>query len=187
MKLLVAYGTTEGHTRTIALRITEWVRAQGIEADVIDTATVPDSPEIDRYDAYILTGSLHMSKHQASLVHFVKEHLWAINDKPNAFISASLSAVISDDVHMHDANVCIEAFLNDTGLIPTASCPVAGALLYTKYDWLKRMLMRMISKSQGGDLDMSQDFEYTNWEALKDFVDDFVESKVRVRHPSLVP
>lgn len=41
------------------------------------------------------------------------------------------------------------------------------ALLYTKYDFFKRFLMRIISKRSGGDTDTSRDFIYTDWDKLK--------------------
>ena len=51
---------------------------------------------------------------------------------------------------------------------------VAGALLYTKYDFLKRFIMVQIVKGEGGDLDTSRDYEYTDWDDLKSVIEAFV-------------
>ncbi len=51
--------------------------------------------------------------------------------------------------------------------------PVAGALLYTKYNFLVRFVMRRIAKKGGPETDTSRDYEYTNWAALDKFVDEF--------------
>ncbi len=56
---------------------------------------------------------------------------------------------------------------------------VAGALKYLEYDFLKRMIMRMIAKKEGRDTDTTKDYEYTDWEALRGFCDEFVANHAR--------
>ena len=56
-----------------------------------------------------------------------------------------------------------------TGLDPDAVGMFAGALVYTQYGWFKRHMMRAIVKHEGGDLDMSKDYEYTDWDAVTGF------------------
>ncbi len=65
-----------------------------------------------------------------------------------------------------------DAFFAETGWHPAAVHHAAGALRYTKYDFLKRLLMRHIAAKEGGDVDTSEDHEYTDWEALAAFVQD---------------
>ena len=48
----------------------------------------------------------------------------------------------------------------------------AGALVYTRYGWLKKRLMRSIAKRDGSDTDMSRDHEYTDWDAVDEFARD---------------
>jgi menaquinone-dependent protoporphyrinogen oxidase len=48
-------------------------------------------------------------------------------------------------------------------------------LLYTKYNFLKRGLMKSITKKQGGDIDTSRDFIYTDWDAVDAFAREFLE------------
>lgn len=173
-KVLIAYGTTEGHTRKIANRISEWTRAAGAEATVVDTANIPNFLKVSGFDAFILAGSLHMSKHQSALVHFAKQNRAAMDGKPTAFISASLTSVIKDANHVYQAQECIDEFFRETGWRADVALPVAGALLYTEYDWVKRALLKMIAKKEGGDTDTSKDYEYTDWNELRVFVDIFL-------------
>jgi len=65
-----------------------------------------------------------------------------------------------------DVRRSIETFVKETGWQPTRVEPVAGALLYTRYNWLIRFIMKRISQSAGGDTDTTRDFEYTDWAAL---------------------
>ena len=174
MKALIAYATTDGHTRIIARRIAEWIENGGAAAELVDTAAIPANFDVHDCDAYIIAGSVHAGKHQSSLVHFVKRNLKALEEKPSMFLSASLCCVIKDEEHAKEAEHCIGTFLDDTAWKPTVTHPVEGALLYTQYDWLKRFMMKMISKSQGGTVDTSQDYEYTDWPALQKAVTDFM-------------
>jgi BON domain len=52
---------------------------------------------------------------------------------------------------------------------------VAGALPYTRYGWLKRqMVKRIVEKAGSEDTDTTRDYEYTDWNDLRDFAQDFV-------------
>jgi menaquinone-dependent protoporphyrinogen oxidase len=52
--------------------------------------------------------------------------------------------------------------------------PVAGALLYTKYNFIVRFVMKQIVKKKSGSTDTSRDHEYTDWAALDRFVEDLL-------------
>lgn len=174
MHVLILFGTTEGHTRKIAYRAGEWLRDSGHSARVIDSADVPPDLDLSEFQAAIMAGSLHQTKHQKSLRHFVSDNAVELSQLPTLFLSVSLTAVHADEKHLAEARECIADFVEETGWTPTESVPVAGALLYTKYDWLRRYLMRKISESNGGDVDTSQDYEYTDWKGLKTSVDEFL-------------
>ena len=49
---------------------------------------------------------------------------------------------------------------------------VAGALVYSRYGWFKARMLRRIVAKNGGDTDMSRDYEYTDWAAIDRFADD---------------
>lgn len=173
--VLIVYGTTEGHTRKIANQVADWIRTKGLKVDVVDSADIPAGFIVAGYDAFIAAGSLHETKHQRPLRHFVREHAAVMSARPSAFLSVSMSAVKQDEKHRADTQKCIDEFLEETGWEPTVTKAVAGALKYTKYDWLKRFVMVQIVKSEGGDLDTSQDYEYTNWNDLEAFTNEFLK------------
>lgn len=80
---------------------------------------------------------------------------------------------------MHEAMLNATAFARDAGWTPHRIVLVAGALKYLEYDFLKRMIMRLIAKKEGRDTDTSKDYEYTDWEALRRFCDEFVANHAR--------
>lgn len=50
----------------------------------------------------------------------------------------------------------------------------AGTLRYTRYGFFKRFLMKQINKREGGDTDTSRDYEYTDWDAVTAFANEFL-------------
>ena len=56
---------------------------------------------------------------------------------------------------------------------------LTGALRYTHYGWLTRMLMRRIVAKAGGDTDTSRDYDYTDWTDLAQFGRTFAEGVMR--------
>ena len=72
----------------------------------------------------------------------------------------------------------IERFCQQTDWRPERIKPVAGALLYTKYGVLKRLVMKLIVKQQGGPTDTSRDYDFTDWEALARFAEEFADELV---------
>jgi menaquinone-dependent protoporphyrinogen oxidase len=72
-----------------------------------------------------------------------------------------------------DLSTIIGRFLTGTGWRPTLTKPVAGALLYSRYNPFKRWIMKRIVQKGGGDTDTSRDYEYTDWDDLRAFADEF--------------
>jgi len=63
---------------------------------------------------------------------------------------------------------------HETGWRPQATHHAAGALLFTQYDFFKRWAMRLIALQRNANVDTHADTEYTDWQALTRFVEDFL-------------
>ena len=172
MRLLIPYGTTEGQTARISEYVADVIRGHGHEADVVDLKGSAD-PVPDDYDAVIVGASIHMGKHESYVRDFVKENRDALERLPTAFFSVSLAA--HDD--MEEAEGYIEEFVRKTGWRPAKVGLFGGALLYTQYGFIKRHLMKKIARDKGNpDTDTSHDYVYTEWDGVKHFVEEFLET-----------
>jgi menaquinone-dependent protoporphyrinogen oxidase len=172
--ILVAYATTEGHTRKIAEFIAERMRKLGKTVDLVDCAT-PSAEQVPPiYAGAFICGSVHHQKHQTALAHFVKENLAWLNEVPTAFVSVNLAILHKDAECRAEAKQCADAFLDETALRPSMVRLVAGALKYTQYDFFKRALLRYLVKPGGIDASTSGDTEYTDWDDLGCFVDEYL-------------
>jgi len=167
-RVLVVFGTTDGHTARIARHVANELRGLGHMVGVIDLRVDPLA-SLTGIDAVIVAGSVRMGRFQRKLVHFVRDHADALERVPNAFLAVSLSAAQSSEAARHEVAKTLARFTAKTHWTPDYAIPVAGALLYKQYGFLTRLVMRRISRMSGGDTDTSRDYEYTDWNALSDF------------------
>ena len=88
-----------------------------------------------------------------------------------SFVSVSGASITP--AGQHQAEDYVAHFQDQTRWTPDQCELVAGAVRYTKYNWLLRFVMRRISKSKGLETDTSRDYEYTNWDAVDRFARSF--------------
>jgi menaquinone-dependent protoporphyrinogen oxidase len=72
-----------------------------------------------------------------------------------------------------EVQAIVNRFLLTTGWRPTITKNVAGALLYRKYGWLKRWVMKRITAKAGGNTDTSRNWDYTDWNDIRLFAERF--------------
>jgi menaquinone-dependent protoporphyrinogen oxidase len=158
--------------------------SHGFDVDVKNLRDDSGSVDLDEYAAAILAASVHIGKHEREMVKFVKDHLAELDRLPSAFLSVTLSEAGAERLDAtpeerarHSAGVreVMEKFFVDTGWRPQRVKPIAGALLYSKYNPLIRFVMKRIAKKAGAGTDTSRDYEYTDWVSLDRFVDDLAD------------
>jgi len=173
MKILLVYGTTEGHTRKVASFISERLSEAGHSVLLQDASEVAPSLEVGAFDAILIAASVHAGRYQSSVVHFARQHLAALDARPNAFISVSLSAAGDEPEDVEGLKSCVADFLAQARWIPGRIHHVAGAFRFTAYDFFKRWAMKYIAYRKGASTDTSRDHELTDWDDLARFVDAF--------------
>lgn len=185
MTAAVFYATREGHTRKIAERIAADLRMRGALVDLFDVRACPD-PDWSRYTAACLAASVHIGHHEPEMLAFVARHREVLVPLQAAFVSVTLSEAGAEDpkrseadrrVSAQDAQRMIDVFVQETGWAPDHALSVAGALAYSKYNFLVRFLLRRIARKAGAPTDSSRDYEFTDWPALDRFVDEFAGSR----------
>jgi len=170
-RTLIVYGTTEGHTESIAGVIADVIRGHGDDVQTVDINEVRDTLP-DGYDGVIVGASIHMGKHDKQVVEFVQKNRDQLDRLPSAFFSVSLAAHGDHE----EAEGYVAQFEQATGWRPTKIALFGGALLYTHYGFLKRHLMKKIARDKSGHLgtDTSRDYVYTEWDGVKRFAEDFL-------------
>jgi menaquinone-dependent protoporphyrinogen oxidase len=171
MRILIAYGTSEGQTRKIANRVAACVHELGHDAHLFDTASLEDT-HVDSYDRVIVAGSVHQQRHPESIEVFVMASLTELQKRPTLFLSVSLSAAFPDGIL--EAQSYVGEFLISTGWKPTQSLLIAGALRYDEYDYFKAQIIEHVVLKCHEVEGAKGDYEFTDWNTLCRAVESFV-------------
>ena len=71
----------------------------------------------------------------------------------------------------------MDSFVSVTGWRPRRILLLGGALRFTEYDYFQEQIVKFIVMKRGGDAPSTgRDREFTDWNALADFVDGFLEA-----------
>ena len=172
-RILVMYGTTDGHTAKIAAFVAEVLTRAGARVDVAQAGSAK-APSPGEYTGVVVAASLHAGGYQREVARWVKHHGPDLLDKPTAMISVCLGILQHDPKVWADLDAKIDRFLHRTGWRPTVVKVVAGAIPYSRYGWLKRLVMQHMSRKAGVITDPARDYEYTDWEDLRLFAQGFL-------------
>ena len=171
-RVLVLYGTTDGHTSQVADAISEALALGGLDTAVFQAGTI--APDLPEYAATIVVASVHAGRYQKEVEHWVRAHAAELAAQPTAFVSVSLAILAKANPKTSaDLDAVVARFLATTGWRPTVVKHVAGALLYTRYGIFKRWMMKRIVARSGGATDTSKDYDYTDWADLRAFANEF--------------
>jgi menaquinone-dependent protoporphyrinogen oxidase len=181
--ILIAYGTTDGHTAKIAAFMGSVLRSTGAQVDIVRVWVDGADPYPERYDAVVIAGSLQAGGYQRALKGWVRRHADALNLLPTAMISVCLGILQKDPKVWADLDQRVNRFIKDTGWQPSVVKIVAGALLYTRYGWLKRWIMHRITRKAGVETDPTRDYIYTDWDDLRLFSEGFLRRGSGLEEP----
>jgi menaquinone-dependent protoporphyrinogen oxidase len=178
-RVLVFFGTTNGHTARIAGTVAEVLRERGLTVDLVDGAHASPSP--DGYDAVVVAASVHAGGYQRRVRRWLAAHAAECAARPSAFVSVCLGVLQHEPKVDADLWRIRETLFVSTRWRPEMVKVVAGALPYTRYNWITRWVMRRIARKAGGDTDTSRDYEYTDWNDLRAFAGEFAAYVIRRR------
>jgi len=166
-RLLILYASTHGHTAKIAARIASVLEADGATVDLHQLGGDEPQPSPPGYDAVILGASIHAGHHQRALVKWAEQHHTALGLTPSAFFSVCLTAADDTEESHAATRGYLDDFVEHTGWTPGRTMTFAGALQYREYDVATRALMRLLMRRMHHPTDASQDYDYTDWDAVE--------------------
>lgn len=166
----VFYATREGHTRKIAEYLASELCGRGVDSVAVDVNS-PDARTVDwtNVRGAMLGASIHIGKHEKEAIRFARQYRAQLNERPSAFFSVSLSAGSRNPDEVKAAEALAHQFIEETGWYADHEACFAGCLAYTKYGFLKRLLLRRIAKKEGASTDTSRDHEYTDWNKVRQY------------------
>ena len=143
-----------------------------------NAAKFSGSLDLEHFGGALVCAPIHAGGYPRSLVRFAKQHRAFLERGPSAFVSVGLAIASRTTDGRAETLPIVEKFVKQTGWRPGRVELVAGALPYSKYNFLIRYIMRRIAAKEGGDVDTSRDYEYTDWNAVDRFASQFAADAV---------
>jgi menaquinone-dependent protoporphyrinogen oxidase len=169
-RILVVFASSHGQTHLIADAIAGHLRGAGHGVELAD-AFASGLPPAEDYDAVIVGSRVHMGRHANEVVEYVVANRHALSQRPSAFFSVSMAATAHG--RGPDPEGYMETLFAASSWRPDRFAAFAGGLPYRKYSPLMRMVMKWISKRAGHTTDTSRDHEFTDWDQVMRFAQDF--------------
>ncbi len=175
-KVALVFATRYGQTGKIMEFINGRLSKNGeLVTIVLDVSKDPNKSFSDNVDMVIIGAPVYRGKFPKELVRWVRLHRDELRSRTVAFFSVSLNAADRRPEARLADDQLLRTFINAIGLVPKYVASFAGALKYLKYNWILRYIMRNISRTAGGPVDISRDYELTDWERVSSFVDAIVK------------
>ena len=172
MRVLIAYGTTEGQTRKIVETVATQITALGHDVELFDTSGLPGGLQRETFDKIIVAGSVHEGLHQESVELFALGNLSKLKAKPTLFISVSLAAAFESS--LADAQGYVDVFVKEVGWQPGKTLLVAGAVRHGEYDYYQEQILEHIVLEDRDVDGPKNDHEFTDWQALARAINAFI-------------
>jgi menaquinone-dependent protoporphyrinogen oxidase len=172
-RILIAYSTVDGHTRSICERIAGTVRQRGheIEFAAIDEGAVID---LSAFDKIVIGASIRYGKHRPQVTELINANQAILESKPSAFFSVNVVAR-KPEKNTPETNPYLRKFLDSIAWQPENLAVFAGRIDYPSYGFLDRLAIRFIMWMTKGPTDPNAVVEFTDWNKVDEFANRVAE------------
>lgn len=170
-KNIILYSTREGQTHKIAKHIAQELGEA--DCELVDLHQAQDV-DLTAYHKVIIGASIRYGHFNKQLYAFIEKHLAQLNQSNAFFYSVNLTAR-KEGKDTPQGSAYIQKFLKKSPWQPQQIGVFAGALLYPRYSWFDRTMIRFIMTMTDGETDTSKEVEYTDWEKVSQFAKNIAE------------
>jgi len=165
--ILILYSTVDGQTKKICQKIQSVAGQSGHEVKLVSI----DDPFLENFagfDKIVIGASIRYGKHNKKVFDFVVRNEKLLRDKVSAFFSVNVVAR-KPGKNQPDNNPYLIKFFERVSWRPDAVAVFAGKIDYQKYDFLDRLVIRLIMYITNGPTDLKTVADFTNWEQVEEF------------------
>ena len=163
---LIIYSSTDGHTKIICERITNFLN----DKNLVEVVSLEDAKKIDlsNFEKIIIGASIRYGKHSKELYKFVNLNKNILDQKQSAFFSVNVVAR-KPEKNKAGTNPYINKFLKFSKWKPNKITVFAGKVDYPNYNFFDKYIIKFIMFITKGPTDTSQSYEFTDWSKVDDF------------------
>lgn len=172
--VLIVHTSRYGQTQKIAQHMAKSLRTRGHAVELLEARNAQRGFDVRRFEVVLVGAPVYAGKYLRPILDFAREHRAELEGTTSAFFSVNLAIASRTTDGRAETLPLIDAFAAETGWRPARVALFAGALAYSKYNFLIRFIMRRIARKAGGETDTSRDHEYTDWNAVERFAEEAV-------------
>tara|TARA_B100001564_G_scaffold316671_1_gene292173 strand:+ start:289 stop:816 length:528 start_codon:yes stop_codon:yes gene_type:complete len=163
---LIIYSSTDGHTKIICERITNFLNDEYL----VELVSLEDAKKIDltNFEKIIIGASIRYGKHSKKLYKFINLNKNILDQKQCAFFSVNVVAR-KPEKNTAETNPYINKFLKISKWKPNKIGVFAGKVDYPNYNFFDKYIIKFIMFITKGPTDTSQSYEFTDWLKVDDF------------------
>lgn len=170
-RILIAYATTDGHTRHICERLKQVLEGMGQQVTVALLAEA-DALDLPGFDRVVIGASIRYGHHQPIVAEFIARHQALLESRPSAFFSVNIVAR-KPNKNTPETNPYCRKFLKSIAWQPRLTAVFAGKLDYPSYGFVDRQMIRLIMLITKGPTDPNAVVEFTDWAQVEAFGREF--------------
>jgi len=166
-KILILYSTIDGHTKNICQKIQSVAEQHDHEVKLV---SIDDAflEVFGGFDKIVIGASIRYGRHNKKVLDFVARNENILENKVSAFFSVNVVAR-KPGKNEPGNNPYLIKFLERVSWMPDEVAVFAGKIDYQKYDFLDRLVIRLIMYITKGPTNSNTVADYTNWEQVEEF------------------
>ena len=163
---LIIYSTTDGHTKIICEKITNYLNNENL-VKLVSLENVKKI-NLSNFEKIVIGASIRYGKHSKELYKFININKNILNQKNCAFFSVNVVAR-KPEKNTAETNPYINKFLKISKWKPNKIRVFAGKVDYPSYNLFDKYIIKFIMFVTKGPTDTSRSYEFTDWSKVEDF------------------
>jgi len=165
-EVLIIYSSTNGQTKLIC----EKIKNSSNKRDLIKIVPLDEAKmlNLSLYKLIIIGASIRYGNHKRDVFNLIKKNKKILEYKKSAFFSVNVVAR-KIEKSTPETNPYVKKFLKRTNWKPDKVAVFAGKIEYPIYNFLDRIIIRLIMMITKGPTDTSKSYEFTDWSKVNDF------------------
>ncbi len=165
--ILIAYSTTDGHTREICQYMQNFFAEKQLTVQLMPINEVSEKA-LNNCKKIVVGASIRYGKHHKKVYEFIERHELILQQKSSAFFSVNVVAR-KPEKNQPNNNPYLCKFLKQIAWSPDRLAVFAGKIDYQKYGFFDRQMIRLIMLITNGPTDLNTVVDFTNWQQVEHF------------------